>query len=119
MTKAPPASPATAKGKTFINAPCLLDQIFLAASLTSRALVLPRCDLAYQIGRKSEGVTRTQTQQRGTRSAERRLRSGDLPIRPIIGARHTIVGFKTESAAQEWIAEVRRTSARAEPDRDS
>jgi len=42
----------------------------------------------------------------------------DVVVSDDIGARHTILGFKTEAAAQEWIEEDRRTSARAEPDRD-
>jgi hypothetical protein len=42
----------------------------------------------------------------------------DVMVSDEIGARHTILGFKTEAAAQEWIAKDRRTTARAEPDRD-
>ena len=42
----------------------------------------------------------------------------DVMVSDDVGARHTILGFKTEAAAQEWIAEDRRTTARAESDRD-
>jgi hypothetical protein len=42
----------------------------------------------------------------------------DVMVSDDIGARHTILGFKTEAAAQEWIVEDRCTTARAEPERD-
>jgi hypothetical protein len=42
----------------------------------------------------------------------------DVVVSDDIGARHTILGFKTEAAAKEWIEEDRRASARAKPDRD-
>jgi hypothetical protein len=42
----------------------------------------------------------------------------DVMVSDDIGARHTILGFKTEAAAQQWIAEDRRSSARVESDRD-
>jgi hypothetical protein len=42
----------------------------------------------------------------------------DVMVSDDIGARHTILGFKSKAAAQEWIVEDRRTTARAESDRD-
>jgi hypothetical protein len=40
----------------------------------------------------------------------------DIVLRDDVGGWHTILGFKSEAAAQEWITEDRRSSSFNQPD---
>ena len=42
----------------------------------------------------------------------------DVQVKGDSGARHTILGFKTEAAAKAWIAEDQRLEAMARPERE-